>query len=78
MYGRPLSDKSKVTAGLLSLFLGGFGVGRFFLGYTTFGILQIVITVVTIGSLGWVWPLIDTILIFTGNLPDAQGRTLRD
>ncbi len=77
-YGRPLSDKSKVTAGLLSLFLGGFGVGRFFLGYTTFGILQIVITVVTIGTLGWVWPLIDTILIFTGNLTDAQGRTLRD
>jgi TM2 domain-containing membrane protein YozV len=77
-YGRPLSDKSKVAAGLLSFFLGQFGVGRFYLGYTTFGVLQIVITVCTLLTLGWVWPLIDTILIFTGSLPDAQGRTLRD
>ncbi|MGE5694197.1 MAG: hypothetical protein ACM4D3_02900 [Candidatus Sericytochromatia bacterium] len=40
--------------------------------------LQIVITLLSLGMLGWVWPLIDTILIFTGNVPDAQGRTLRD
>lgn len=77
-FGRPLSDKSKVAAGLLSFFLGAFGVGRFYLGYTTFGVLQIVITVLSLGMLGWVWPVVDTILILTGNVPDAQGRTLRD
>ena len=48
-YGRPLSDKSKLVAGLLQLFLGGFGVGRFYLGYTNLGIAQIVVTLVTCG-----------------------------
>ncbi len=76
-YGRQLSDKSKITAGLLQLFLGGFGVGRFYLGYTNIGILQIVVTVFTCG-LGGLWPLIDSIMILTGQVPDAQGRPLRD
>ncbi|HEX4513492.1 MAG TPA: TM2 domain-containing protein, partial [Polyangiaceae bacterium] len=31
MTGMPLSDKSKMTAGLLQIFLGSFGVGRFYL-----------------------------------------------
>ncbi len=76
-YGRQLSDKSKITAGLLQFFLGGFGVGRFYLGYTNIGILQIVATVFTCG-IGALWPLIDSIMIFTGQVPDAQGRPLRD
>ena len=76
-YGRPLSDKSKLTAGLLQLFLGGFGIGRFYLGYSTIGVLQIVVTLVTCG-LGSIWGLIDGILILTDKVPDAQGRALRD
>ena len=76
-YGRPLSDKSKLTAGLLQLFLGGFGIGRFYLGYTNIGVLQIVVTLVTCG-LGSIWGLIDAILMLTDKVPDAQGRTLRD
>ena len=77
-YGRPLSDKSKLTAGLLQLFLGGFGVGRFYLGYTDIGVFQLLVTVFTCGTLGWVWPLIDAIMILTGKVPDPQGRTLRE
>jgi TM2 domain-containing membrane protein YozV len=76
-YGRPLSDKSKVAAGLLQIFLGGFAVGRFYLGYTNIAILQIVVTVCTCG-IGAFWPLIDGIMILMGKVPDAQGRTLRD
>jgi TM2 domain-containing membrane protein YozV len=76
-YGRPLSDKSKMAAGLLQIFLGGFGVGRFYLGYTNIGVLQLVVTVVTCG-VGSIWGLIDGIMILMGNVPDAQGRTLRD
>ena len=76
-YGRPLSDKSKLTAGLLQIFLGSLGVGRFYLGYTTIGILQIVVTIGTCGF-GSIWGLIDGIIILVGNVPDAQGRTLRD
>lgn len=76
-YGRPLSDKSKLTAGLLQLFLGGFGIGRFYLGYSTIGVLQIVVTLVTCG-LGSIWGLVDAILILTDKVPDVQGRALRD
>ncbi|HEY9302667.1 MAG TPA: TM2 domain-containing protein [Mycobacterium sp.] len=75
--GRPLSDKSKLTAGLLGIFLGSFGVGRFYLGYTGLGIAQIAVTWLTFG-LGGLWPLIDAVLILAGRVPDAQGRTLRD
>jgi len=77
-YGRPLSDKSKLVAGLLQLFLGGVGVGRFYLGYIGIGFAQLAITVFTLGFAGWIWPLIDAILILTGKVPDVQGRTLRD
>jgi TM2 domain-containing membrane protein YozV len=75
-YGRPLSDKSKLVAGLLQLFLGGFGIGRFYLGYTNIGVIQIVVTILTCG-IGSIWGLIDAILIISGNVPDADGRTLR-
>ena len=30
--GLPYSDKSKLVAGLLQIFLGGLGIGRFYLG----------------------------------------------
>jgi len=71
------SDKSKVVAGLLQIFLGAFGVGRFYTGHTTIAILQIVVTWVTCG-LGALWPFVDGILMLVGKVPDAQGRPLRD
>jgi hypothetical protein len=76
-YGRPLSNKSKVTAGLLQLFLGGFGAGRSYLGYPGIAIAQIAVTWLTFGA-GGLWPFIDAIRMFTGEVRDAQGRTLRD
>jgi len=72
--GMPLSDKSRLAAGLLQLFLGGFGVGRFYLGYTGIGLLQLFFGWMTCG----IWPLIDGIMMLTGKVPDAQGRPLRE
>ncbi len=77
MTGMPLSDKSKMTAGLLQIFLGSFAVGRFYLGYTGLAIAQIAVTWLTCGA-GAIWPLIDGIMILTGKVPDAQGRPLRE
>jgi len=72
-YGRPYSDKSKVIAGILQLTLGGFGVGRFYLGNVGMGLAQLF----TCGGLG-VWSLIDGILLLTGNdHTDEHGRVLR-
>ena len=77
-YQQGMSDKSKMAAGLLGIFLGGFGVHRFYLGYTGIGIAQIAVTVVTCGF-GAIWGLIEGILILTGSMnTDADGLQLRD
>ncbi|NMO00176.1 NINE protein [Gordonia sp. TBRC 11910] len=86
--GEPLSDKSKVAAGLLQIFLGGFGVGRFYIGDNKTGGIMLGLTV-----LGWItsvvivgifivlgisiWALVDGIMMLTGSVKDAQGRKLR-
>jgi TM2 domain-containing membrane protein YozV len=71
--GRPYSDKSKVVAGVLQLFLGGFGVGRFYTGHTGIALGQLF----TCGGCG-IWALIDGIMLLAGNdATDAQGRVLR-
>jgi TM2 domain-containing membrane protein YozV len=72
--GLPYSDKDKLTAGLLQLFL--VGAGRIYIGYMGLGIAQIVVTFLTCGF-GVIWPLIDGIMILTGKVNDAQGRPLR-
>jgi TM2 domain-containing membrane protein YozV len=74
--GLPYSHRSKVAAGLLQIFLGGFGVGRFYTGHTGMAIAQIAVTFVTCG-LGALWPLIDGIIMLAGNPRDADGRPMR-
>ena len=75
-------EKSRIAAGLLGIFLGVFGVHRFYLGYTGIGVAQLVITVVSCGLLSWavwIWGLIEGIMILSGGInQDAQGRTLRE
>ena len=41
--GIPYSDKSKVVAGLLQILLP-FGIGRFYIGDTKIGVIQLVVT----------------------------------
>ncbi len=49
--GMPIDNK-KMAAGLLGIFLGPWGVHKFYLGYTTEGIIQILITLFSCGTLG--------------------------
>ncbi|MER5338349.1 TM2 domain-containing protein [Micromonospora sp. NPDC002717] len=76
-YPTGVSDKSKLVAGLLGILLGGFGAGRFYMGDTKTGVLQLVVTIVTCGF-GSLWGLIDGILILVNGGVDGQGRPLRD
>lgn len=71
--------KSRTAAGLLGIFLGGFGVHRFYLGYVSIGILQIIVTILTCG-LGSIWGLVEGIMILAGSgiTTDAEGRPLRE
>ncbi|MFT3968786.1 MAG: TM2 domain-containing protein [Micropruina sp.] len=73
--GLPYSDKSKVVAGLLQIFLGSFGVGRFYLGNPGMAIAQILVTWFTLG-VGALWPLIDGIILLAGQPRDRAGRPL--
>lgn len=68
--------KSKTTAGILGIFLGGFGVHNFYLGYTGKAIAQIAVSLCTCGA-GAIWGLIEGIMILTGNInKDANGNPL--
>lgn len=73
----PSEGKSKLAAGLFGIFLGGWGIHRFYLGFTGIGIVQIVVTLVTFGC-GSLWGFIEGILILTGSFDkDARGYPLK-
>ena len=74
----PEGAKSKLAAGLLGIFLGGWGIHRFYLSYIGIGIAQIFVTLITVGF-GAIWGFIEGILILTGSInQDAKGRPLVD
>ncbi len=70
--------KSKIVAGLLGVFLGGWGIHNFYLGFNNKAIIQIIVTIVTCG-IGALWGFIEGILILVGNINvDANGNPLQD
>lgn len=87
--GLPLSDKSATTAGLLQLFFGLFGVGRFYIDTTQIAVAQLCLGLfgvlfslfcflglpVLLG--GIIWAIVDAIMMFTGSVKDNYGRILR-
>jgi len=71
------SEKSRVTAGILGILLGGLGIHRFYLGSIGIGIVQIVVSVITLGF-GSIWGLIEGIIIIAGgSWRDGQGKQLK-
>ncbi len=84
----PLSEKSAMAAGLFQLFFGWFGIGRFYVGSTAIGFIQLAIGIIGIvssivlvgffilGALS-IWTFIDAMLMFAGAVRDGDGRKLR-
>jgi TM2 domain-containing membrane protein YozV len=63
-----MNNESQVTALLLCIFLGLWGVHRFYLGYTFYGFIQLF----TAGGY-FVWWIIDLIRIINGDLEPING-----
>jgi len=57
-------ESKRVVAGILAILLGGLGVHKFVLGYTTTGIIQLAISVATCGILSIIG-LIEGIIYLT-------------
>lgn len=83
-YGQPFAagaPKQWIVAVLLAFFLGTLGIHNFYLGYTTKGIIQLVLTITVIGIfVSGPWALIDFIMLIMRSgsyATDAQGQPLQ-
>ncbi len=80
-YGlRQVGQKSKLAAGLLGIFLGSIGVGRFYRGFIGLGVLQIIVTFATLG-VGALWGFIEGIVVLVAqpgspSSLDSDGRIM--
>jgi len=74
------SSKNKMVAGLLALFLGGFGVHKFYLGCTTAGVTMLIVCLLGFVLLGipsliiFVISFIEAILYMTKTDNDFEER----
>ena len=75
-------QKSRIAAGVLGILLGAYGVHSFYLGNTSRGLMQLLISLLTCG-LGaivmQIWGILDGIKLLDGRInTDANGVFLRD
>ena len=73
------TQKSTLAAGLFGIFLGEFGVHNFYLGYTTKGIVQAVLSCCIIFiPISYIWGLVEGIMILAGDIRvDGHGNPLK-
>lgn len=73
------SSKNRTAALLLAIFLGCFGIHRFYLGKIGTGTVMLLTSFTVVGLwITWIWTLVDIIVIATGGFKDKQGLTVKD
>ncbi len=64
--------KSRIVAGMLGIFAGGLGIHNFYLGYSSKGFIQLMLSILGIFTLGitsiisLIWGLIEGVMILMG------------
>ena len=76
------NPKSKIVAGILGILLGSFGVHNFYLGYTGKAVAQLLISLLSCGTLAVIssiWGLVEGIMILTGSInTDGHGNPISE
>ena len=72
------SDRNTYVAAILAFLLGAFGIHDFYLGYTSRGVIKIVLTLLVVTSfISGIWSIVDLVLILTGKMGDSKGLPLK-
>ena len=75
-------QKRRMLAGILAILLGTYGVRSFYLGNTSRGLLQLLLTLLTCGIgalIMFIWGVVDGVRILDGRINiDANGVYLKD
>ena len=76
------TQKSRIAAGILGILLGAYGVHSFYLGNTSRGLMQLLISLLTCGVgaiVMQIWGILDGIKLLDGRInTDANGVYLKD
>jgi TM2 domain-containing membrane protein YozV len=60
-----VGSEKKIAAGLLAIFLGALGLHKFYLGYTTAGIIMLVVSLLSCGTIMGVIGIIEGVIYLT-------------
>ena len=75
-------QRSRVAAGILAMLMGTMGIHSFYLGNSSRGILQLLISMLTCGIgaiVMFIWGILDGVKILDGRINvDANGVFLKD
>jgi TM2 domain-containing membrane protein YozV len=61
MSDKPAGAEKKIAAGICGILLGALGIHKFILGYTTEGVIMLLVTVLTLGLGGFIMGIIGLI-----------------
>lgn len=76
------SQKSRTAAGILAILMGAYGIHSFYLGNTSRGLMQLLISLLTCGVgaiIIEIWGIVDGVKLLDGRInTDANGVYLKD